>query len=223
MDFNIEHDFTTLPLSSSILDKYPGLKEVFGAIPGINEPTIRYVIAYYNKRSPIRDIGDLVERKRAAAKLAGFFLVGDNYPEEVEDIFFGRNEEVNELIIAYAHSQGSSEFVMLAGYEQALYDLTLSMLKGEFDKYTIKMTSDLQIEIDRIKDLLLAKDRFVKLEKTLYKNTSKIKIDRLRPEIIAEKLRDGLPPVDVTPYGNYNFERHGSKNRIPDLRYADKG
>jgi hypothetical protein len=156
--------------------------------------------------------------KREATKYAGIELTKlKKYHPEVEDMLLGNNPLINEMIIEYVWMQQSTEFTLLAGFEQRLYVLTLEMLGGETN-VKVSDIRDLQREINDIKDQLLAFDRSNELRKELYKKTDEIRLE-LRPEDIAQKLADGVDPVDVKPYGDkYRFNRYGKRGSLPEIQ-----
>lgn len=213
----VSHNFMTLTKSENVIGKYPELKEVFGGYYEPNaENVFRYIIAYYNIDSPIRTEPDIITRKRKAAAVAGWeFDSSGRFSKDVEEILLGRSKDVNKLILDYCYFQNNADFVMLAVYEQGLYIEQTNLLESPFNKDTVKKIKEIKDEIDTLKKTILNGDiLFKSLVNQLQQKTKQIILE-LKPENIADKIKQGLAPVDVTPYGSdYKFKKYGKKGRL---------
>ena len=211
--------------TDSVLKKYPELMPIFGKyLKEDRELIFKYIIAYYNEKSPVRAEQDIVARKKLAASVAGFKPDSrGKFPAVVEDILVGKNNDVNKLIIDYCYSQNTSKFTLLAVYEQGLYIEMLNLVSMGFNKDTSKKVKEIIEDIDLLQNEILSGHRILKdLVQALSSVTEKIKLE-LQPEEIADKIKKGEKPVDVTPYGkDYNFKKYGKKGSLRQVRNTDR-
>jgi len=219
---DVNHDFTRLKENESVITAFPELKKLFNSYSGENrENVFRYIISYYNPKSPIREEADIIKRKRNAAVAAGFeFNKKGRLPEHAEKMMIGVDEEVNKMIIDYCFFTSSIDFTLLATYEHGLYIEMIGMLKDKgFNKDTIKKIKEIQSEIELLQSKILSGDHFIKnLMDSLYNVTERIRIE-LRPEDIAKKLKNGEAPVSVTPYGkDYKYSKYGKEGMLREVR-----
>lgn len=162
---------------------------------------IGYIILVYDLHSSLRvDIHDLFERKRAAAKLAGFKVGSGGYFEKkVEGAILGENDDVNKAIVRYILCFSNPDFSMLVSFLDMFEKANIDALKGKPTASKIKNLETLNKTIKRLDTAIFAGDEPTNLRKALYKKADEFKI-ALRPEDIAEKLETGKEGIDVNPY-----------------------
>lgn len=215
----VSHDFMNNP--GPICLMFSDLRPIFSHYEEKDkEETYKYIIAYYNPKSPVRFEPDLIARKKAAAQVAGWKAKEfGRYPSHVDDILMAKNEAVNQLIIDYCYLVGGVDFTILAVYEQGMYNELINLIGRAFTKDTVKKIKEITDEINEIKEKILANDTFSKeLSKALYAKTESIRIE-LRPEDIARKIKDGEEPVKVKPYGNdYDFPLFGDMSKLREVK-----
>lgn len=219
---DMNHNFTELHENESVITAFPELKKIFNDYSGeYREFVFRYIIAYYNPKSPIRLESDIIKRKREAALKAGFeFNSKGRFPKFVEDLLVGNISGVDKMVVDYCFLVGSIDFTLLATYEHGLYIEMINMMSGQgINKDSIKKIKEIQSEIDSLQSKILAKDNMMKtLLDALYNVTDRIRLE-LRPEDIAKKLKKGEKPVNVNPYGaDYDFkEKYGKKGSLREV------
>lgn len=219
---DMNHDFTVLLENESVINAFPELKKIFNHYSGEHrESVFRYIIAYYNPKSPVRLESDIIKRKREAALKAGFeFNAKGRFPVFVEKLLVGDIPEVDKMIIDYCFIVSSIDFTLLATYEHGLYIEMINMMSGQgINRDSIKKIKEIQGEIDSLQSKILAKDHMMKnLLDALYNVTDRIRVE-LRPEDIAKKLKKGEKAVNVNPYGEgYDFkEKYGKKGMLREV------
>jgi len=113
-------DKTDLLQSFPDLSRYPEFTEPLASLD--KNKVMRYVIYNYDKASPLLLEKNFIKRKMLSAKLAGFKMEGDKYPEKIEDMLRGKNEQVNRMICCYIRQQNSVRYTMLATGLESFYN-----------------------------------------------------------------------------------------------------
>jgi hypothetical protein len=171
--------------------EYKGIRnkpELFSAI-------CAYIVAMYNNYSPVLShTTDLLGLKREAALVAGFKANKDGlFSNSTENLLFGLNPFVNNMIIEYVMFIHGTEFSVYIANVQALYYELNKMMLGEHDAKTIENVRKLKIDIAEIEGITLMGDNIGELRQRLYMATAGRL--QLRPEDIAKKLMDGVSPI----------------------------
>ena len=163
----------------------------------------RYIVYMYDMNSPFRIMENIITRKVEAAKLAGFEIGGRmEFPEHIEKMLQGRIININKMIIRYVRMQKNTKFAKLVIFEEAYYN-ELEKLKNKEDEERTSIVIDsvnkLDAEIQNLSNDILGHDNNKFLMKELYEQIEYEELG-LRPEEIAQKIRDGEEVLGYTPY-----------------------
>lgn len=115
--------------------KYPEFKHAPSGID--KDKLLRYIVYCYDKKSPLfNELDKILERKVAAALLAGFEQDEDlNFDDHVKKLFANELQEANLMIIRYARLQSSLDFsLLLVGLDHfysMIYTLENTDVKGD--------------------------------------------------------------------------------------------
>jgi len=183
-----------------LADKYEEFNFTFTNLTE-KRKVVSYVILLYDPHSPLRsDIHDLFERKRAAAKLAGFKVESSGcYSNKIEEAILGENEKINKAIVRYILCFSNPDFSMLVSFLDMFEKANIDALRGKPTASKIKNLETLNKTIKRLDAAIFAGNEPTNLRKALYEKADEFKI-ALRPEDIAEKLEQGKEGIDINPY-----------------------
>jgi len=183
-----------------LADKYEEFNFTFTNLTE-KRKVVSYVILLYDLHSPLRvDIHDLFERKRAAAKLAGFKVgSGGYFDKKVEGAILGEDPDINNAIIRYLTFFSNPDYTMLVSFLDMYHKANRDALKGNPSATKIKNIEALNKTIKRLDKAIFAGDEPIGLRKSLYEHAEEMRIS-LRPEDVAERLEKGKPGVDIEPY-----------------------
>lgn len=166
-----------------------------------------WIVLLYDINTPLRvEYRDYYDRKIKAGEMVGFkpSKKTGEFTKKVEDIFVGKDAEVNELIVDYILSFSSPDYTQLIMLfilqRQFMYDL----LRGRYDGKTMQMLEKLPSRINEVTGKIYHSGDVIEVEearKALYKKAGE-DIEKLRPESIAEMLsnKEDLPG-EWSPYG----------------------
>jgi hypothetical protein len=161
---------------------------------------IRYICLFYDHGSPlVRKIGDHIERKKAAATIAGFKVSEDlQFSSEVVDMLYCRTEKTNECIIDYLRGLNAPDWAYICATGEAYYSILEELASNvEEDSETTKTSVDIAQVRARLAsqastmgdDLkkktweFLSRDESPYLHKNLF---SLIEEQKLRPKLTPE-------------------------------------
>lgn len=166
------------------------------------DQVIRYISCVYDKGSPFRnDFLEISQRKVMACLYVGFELDENNkWPKSVEDMMMCNNEIIVPMIVRYARTFKSAEFSFLVAiiddYHRKLEDAHSGA------SYNFEELRKIKKEIEGSVLNLTAEDDTDKLKKEIYSWMQNEQLE-LRPEHIAQKLKDGVPPVSYQDVQKY--------------------
>jgi len=203
-------------LEELVKAKIPEFGLYDGKIPILK--VIQYIILMYDVHSPIKkEIKDYIQRKRVCAEMTSMPRQKGQWATETDDIFFGKNEQFNMMVIGYLRELAMPEWTQLVAYHQLQENLTRQIFNHNADK---NVHTALQAVTDGIISLtkkVFASgeyDEVMAMRKALYTQIREdIKI--LRPENIAIELRDkGNVPEDWSAYaGGQGIEKREKAER----------
>ena len=181
----------------------------FKAYEKINEDYLRifkWVVYVYDRQSPlVKEIPEPMVRKGEGAILAGFTTDEDGkFDEEVEEFMFGKDDEINGLIVAYISRFADPHYIMLVASWNLLLDGTRKLLSGKYDKGMYTTTKDITKDIEDLTRTVFSsgdKDESIEMKKALY---SRVENDRLKlnQENIVKYIDEhGELPKKFSPYG----------------------
>lgn len=188
------------PVNIDILDKFPELGryiEFKQHVPEKNN-VIRYIVYFYDRKTPLSRIENILMRKSEAAKLAGFELENEKFPEYVEEILKCENHVVNAMIIRYLRISNNHKFAMLSTTIELYYRNLNNQLDGS-KSATFKEAQAMEKTISSITDELLQMDKAQILTEDMYQMIDYDNLD-LSPEDVAKRIKAGLPGVSYNPY-----------------------
>lgn len=113
--------FTTYPE----LKGYPEFKEDLDSLQNHKNKVLRYVVYNYDSNSPfVRNIDDIVKRKIASAKQAGFKIGEDGrFDKNVDEMLQGQVHVINRMIIRYCRLQYPMEFALILTGHESFYNI----------------------------------------------------------------------------------------------------
>jgi hypothetical protein len=202
-----------------IFEKYPAfaLYPQFRADCGLPlDKAIALIVQIY---TPVKeDISELwVIKKKAAENLGYKFKDNVCTNDVVQACLKGTNHKFNAMVIGYLRMSKSPKFSRLVTYIDTLYQKELDLKSGEDNEKTkdiIFVIDQLDSRIESITREILNGDTNEDMTVSLLNEVERVSLG-LRPEDIAEKMANGIDPVDIRPYGkNYNFERYGDRTKI---------
>lgn len=199
LDFNSD-DFSKMtfnmydvPSGKNPLDFFPKLasrKEFKYKTKIKSDKIIRYVGYVYDKGSPFRvKVDDVKERKIQVARFCGID-VNDDY---VVNFMVGGNEKINQMIVAYCRSQNSTQHSLIVALEEQFHRELEAVMQPDYDgKIDIAKTQKL-LE-DKV-NVFFNNDDSTDLKQQYWDIIQEEQVSRLRPEMIARSLRDGVQPI----------------------------
>jgi hypothetical protein len=188
-----------LPVDADLIKKFPELgkfPEFAEMVPEKNK-VIRYIVLFYDRKTPLSRIESIPIRKAEAAKIAGFELEENKFTEFVEEVLSCENTLVNAMIIRYLRLSNNHKFAMLSTTTELFYRSLQKQLDGEDVKF--KDVQAMEKEIALITEELTQGDRNQNLTSDMYQLIDMEKID-LSPEAISVRIKAGLPGVSYNPY-----------------------
>lgn len=157
-----------------ILKKYPAFD--------LDKNVIEYIVLAFDRKSPLNDITQVIERRVTAAKMV--FPFREKFTEDVEKIILCENQVVNLGIIQYLILQKNTEWTVFVSFEEAIRKESQKLLDGSEDsKDIIKNITELRTQLKVIKEDLIEDN--TDLEKSIY---DYLEVDNLgiTPEEIAD-------------------------------------
>jgi hypothetical protein len=192
------------------LGKLEGLKNIQSPHCGVNQDVLlKYMILMYDPGSPIID-PELMSRKSMCAIEAGMPRAKNGkFTQGAEKLIMLEDEAFLNLVMDFVTTFHSATYSKLVAFTQFYDGILRGMMGGSIDKDKgIKKIEEIDTLERNINDMQarMLRDNTPILVDALY---TRIAADRLqlRPENIAEKIKEKEPPVDIKPYGEkYDFK-----------------
>lgn len=193
------------PEGTKLLERFPQLAQW----PEFKTPTrhdinkvIRYIVAMYDKNGICVYESNGFKRKKLSAEIAGWKPDKDgDFRGPVKEMMEGMDVPVNLMIIRYCKLQRSTRYSTLVGMREVYYSILGKMLNHEdVNTKESQMFEDYEKKIDLRSMEFLNGDVSEEIREDLYQTIEYEKLE-LRPEDIAEKIKEGKLPVKVFPYG----------------------
>lgn len=158
------------------------------------DKVIRYITCVYDKNSPFRiDYLDVPYRKIMACLYVGFEMDEfSKFEDNVTQMMLCENQLINKMIVRYGRVFKDKEYSYLIALEDEFYRLLEGMHAG--DKTNTNKIKEVKNEIHNSTKLLLEDDNSKFLREELYSFLEADELE-LRPEHIATKIKDGVPPI----------------------------
>lgn len=115
---------------------------------------LRYICLLYDRKTPLTKNDNPVSRKMEAAQLAGFKWDEQGaLSQDVAEMMYGKNSDVNNMIIRFARLQHNTKFSALITGTEAYYNKLVNILnaRGSSSKGTA--------EVEKIKGELWKQSR----------------------------------------------------------------
>jgi len=179
-----------------------------------NDQVVKYIVCCYDKESPLVYAYKKrwVIKKRESAIFAQFPKEGnENFTADVEQIIFCTNDVINRVILRYLYLLHDRMFQTYVIYNEMLLKQSAELMRGDFQQpahaKAAKENYDvLNKDIEELEYRIFSGEETKKMKDLLYEESSNMFND-LRPEKIALRLEEGLPPIDFNPYGNYKKKK----------------
>lgn len=172
----------------------------------IRSQFIRYVNYFYSPgiKCIKAKFPEQMARRMACAKLAGFeFDAEGRLDKKVEDMILGRNHATNQMIISFCQITGSRAYASIAHLDNLYYKALLAENGTQLDSAELgKMIDNLRKINDIEKEFLGDGKKDKGIPEFNISLIQRITAERLNytPEDIAEKLDQGLNPLEFNPY-----------------------
>lgn len=176
-------------------DKLKRLKSFRKKIQSINKlKIIKYIIYLYDQNSPFnKHIIEPTERMFAAAEYSGFKVDKDkDLSEELKEMFLGKNELVNKMIVDYLRIHKTSKWALVKANEKMFYDELSRILKGE--KESSIGINNLDRKLQTSIEELTNRNNNILLQEEVMDSIAQEAL-QLTPEIIANRLEKGEAPI----------------------------
>lgn len=159
---------------------------------------IKYIACMYDVNSPFRKKikDDVVKRKAEASSYAGLREDNGTISEEVRKIINNENKNVNEMIVAYARMHRNIKWSFIILQERIFYDQMLKIMNGDEPSKSIDLEK-IQKSIEEATIELLNEDNNRNLVDDFMRIIEENRLDEIRPEGIAEKVKKGQVPVEM--------------------------
>lgn len=175
-----------------------------------NTAVIKYVILMYDSESPLwREVRSLPLRKAVAMELAGINRDKDNkFSKEAEEIFEGKNKDVNSMIVKYITMQNTPNWSNLVAYENIYYMELAKIQNGNYGK-----TKDIIESLDKLSNyitqlttkLVGGNGEATPILDAIYKESTK-ELDTTVEKISNYIMESGDVPADWNPYSEDDEE-----------------
>jgi hypothetical protein len=175
---------------------------------------IKYIVCCYDKESPLvySYKKRWVIKKRESAIYAQFPKEENgDFNVDAEKIIFCQNDVINRVILRYLYLLHDRMFQTYVIYSEMLLKQSAELMRGEFQQpahaKAAKENYDvLNSDIEELESKIFSGEETKKMKDLLYEESSNMFND-LRPERIAIRLEEGLPPIDFNPYGSYKKKK----------------
>ena len=214
VNYKVSIDHTFLRFNPSHSHFYSDIRREVPAFGEYNEHTrpIRlrlyaWIVCMYDLNSPLRlEIRDYYKRKVYAGKITGIApsKVSGKYMEYVENIFLGKDEQVNKLIVQYIASFSSPEYMQLMAHIHLQHSMLNRIVANDADK-SVQMMFDTATEtIKKLIGVIYGSgqvDEVYEARRALYQQVSS-DLSEMRPENVATTMVvDKRLSDDWNPYG----------------------
>lgn len=191
-------------------EKIPEFNEYEGKIAELS--VFRWVVLLYDMRTPLlREIDDYYVRLYTVASMVGFPKTKDEFLPEAEEIVIGKNDSVNNMIVAYTAYMGVPEFQYLMAYQALFASEYVKVLKGKGGKDSDKILENASGKVTKFTRAIFGSgdyDEYSQRRQALYQKVERSKLE-LRPEkIIRRLMEDGKLPEEFNQYGDYQVDIH---------------
>ena len=163
-------------------------------------------------RTPLlREIPDYYTRMYTVASVVGFPQKKGEFTQDGEDIILGKNDVVNNMIVAYTSYMGMPEYQHLMAYQALFASEYLKVLKGKGGKDSDKILENASSKVEKCTRAIFGSgdyDEYSQRRHALYQKIERSKLE-LKPEKIIKRLiEDGKLPDEFNQYEDYEVDIH---------------
>ncbi len=176
---------------------YPEFKEDLDSLQNHKNKVLRYVVYNYDGNSPIvKDIDDVIKRKIASIKMAGFKTKEDGrFDETVDQMLRGYNQVVNRMIIRYCRLQYPMEYSLIVTGHESFYNILFELTNRSEDQRTSSIN-----EADKKSQLFgKAEAMMTKLDDTKSRLFNKDINNGLDRDLFRVIEKDALNDLNLSP------------------------
>lgn len=163
----------------------------------------RYIVLMYDKESPFRyKVNNLLQRKVEVAKYVKLVDNPKNVPEDVLNVFTGKNDKFNSMVIAYVRMHRDVKYALVVGLDNLYYSDLELIQSGNAPKKPIQETEQ---ALESAVSELLSQDNDPQLQRELFRFMEEERLSTFRPEGIAEALMKGENPFEGKEVENETY------------------
>lgn len=209
-DEAVVHQFTTLHPDLALF-----VKERKDELTSLKtEQIIKYIVCCYDKESPMVDAYKKrwAIKKRESALFSKFTTnESGHFSEDADKVLFCQNPVINRVVLRYLYLLHDRLFQTYVIYNEMYLHQSEELMRYDFAqpahaKAAKENLDTLNKDIEELEFKIFSGEETKKMKDLLYEESTNIFND-LRPEKIAFRLEQGLPPVDYNPYVNYNKKK----------------
>ena len=188
-----------------------------------------WIAIMYDINTPLRrEIKDLYKRKVYAASLCGITTHGSSgkYRECFENIFVGKDKDVNMLIVKFIVSFSSAEYTQLMAHAAIQYSMLEKIVAGKADKGIQEVFDKATDKMKLLEHVLYGsgeRDEVYEARRALYKQVA-YDLSDMRAESVARTIvKEGELPDAWGPYEDgYKPEPIGFVGDDPNVARNDE-
>ena len=203
-DQDILQEIPELAAISEICD----IPEIYNGL--FRTAIVKYIAYMYDPGTPVYTmVPDVMKRRFYSAELADLPKQNSvRFTPSVEKILTGEDKLINDAIVSFVAKNNSALYTKLVVYLTALELQLKAILAGGYKSDALEAVDLLEKGISDITRKILNEDSARFTLDALYDKVRSEKL-QLRPEDIADKIREGEDPVDIKPYGeDYKFPKN---------------
>jgi len=165
--------------------------ELFDEFSQLDTKIIKYIVACYDKNSPLQQLDDIMKRKIEAAKDAGYTPdKSQHFPDEVEDMMLCRNKKVNKAIVRYCHLQSDMRWAFYVSAMENFYTNTVSnVLTGQLSMISKAKGIIEELETMSTEILMDNNQKLINELENIAVEDYIERVKRLRPETVAYEVQ----------------------------------
>lgn len=175
---------------------------------------IKYIVCCYDKESPYVYLYKKrwTVKKRESAIFANFSTdENGHFSKDGDSIIFCENNVINKLVLRYLYLQHDRLYTTYVIYNEMYLHQSAELLEYNFQqpshaKAAKENLDTLDKDIEELEFKIFSGEESKKMKDLLYEESINL-LNELRPEKIAIRIENGLPPVDFNPYGEYKKEK----------------
>jgi len=188
-----------------ICKEIPAFSDYKAQIGQMRIRVFTWIVCLYEPNSPLRrEVKDLYKRKVYAGNLCGITIHKQTgkYKEWVEDMFIGKDKDVNNIIVKFISSFSSPEYTQLMAHV-AMQDTILDkIISGSATRDNQTMFDTSTEKIKSLTNIIYGtgeRDEVYEARRALYKQVA-YDLSNMRPESVAKAFMEGGIPDGWNPY-----------------------